>query len=246
MAAVTIDGTGTVATQGSSAGALTIKSTTLTVSSSATVLVALLGLGGGSSTITSVTWDTSTQTMTQLATINSTVGTASMSIYGLLSPHIGNLILNATWTGAKSSDLIGLSFFNSATDTIANCFPNTTTKSSNGANASITVTSKTSDIAVSGFCQSAVNFVSINQTQIWLDNSHNASAGARSSGAATVTFTCSDGGASTPYAAAAVDISGPLTTTSEDQYHQPWSSVGRKIYMIATRPADREIGIRTG
>ncbi len=244
--AVTVDATGTVATQGSSAGAITIKSTTLTTHTSATVLVALLGLGGGSSTITSVTWDTSAQTMTQLATINSTVGTASMSIYGLLNPNIGNLVLNATWTGAKSSDLIGISFFGSATDTIANCFPNTTTKSSNGANASITVTSKTSDIAVSGFCQSAVNFVSITNTQIWLDNSHNASVGARSSGAATVTFTCSDGGASTPYAAAAVDISGPLTTTSEDQYHQPWSSVGKKTYIIGTREAGGSIGLGTG
>ncbi len=244
--AVTVDATGTVATLGSS-GPVTIKSTTLTTHTSATVLVALLGLAGGSSTITSVTWDTSTQTMTQLATINSTSGGNSMSIYGLLNPHIGNLVLNATWTGTKSSDLIGISFFGSATDTIANCFPNTATKSSNAANASITVTSKTSDIALAGFCQGSFNFVSITNTQIWLDNSHNASVGARSTGAATVTFTCSDGGNSTPYAAAAVDISMPAATaTSEDQYHQPWSSVGQKKYMIGTREAGDSIRLGTG
>ncbi|SRR6266704_390865 len=244
---VTVDGTGTVATQGSSAGSTTIKSTTLTVSSSATVLVAIFGLAAGSSIITSVTWDTSTQTMTQLATINSTDSAHSTSIYGLLAPHAGNLILNATWTAAKASNLIGVSFFNTATDTLANCFPNTATKSSNAANYSVTVTSKTSDIAVAGFCSGTTNIVSITGTQLWLDNSHNASAGARSSGAATVTFTCSDGGVSNPYAAAAVDIAGPtVTATSEDQYHQPWSSVGQKKYMIGTREAGDSIRLGTG
>lgn len=204
--AVAVDATGTTATGGS---VTTFDFTGITVGSGSNrALIYMIYFAGGAAVPTGITvnWDQlgTPQAMTSLKT--QTLNTNELiAIYGLRNPTAGNKTLRATWTNAQTptSDAISFTGVDQVSD--ATAFPNANNNSGVSTAASISITSATNNIpVVTGGTGNA--FTVPNQTVIF----HNGAGvgdhvGQRAAGAASVSFT-STNGAATNWAYVGCDV----------------------------------------
>lgn len=209
----------------------------LTVSSSATSMLVMLSMASTNPGTTTVSWDSSTQFLTQLAVVNSTAGSSNSqcSLWGLLSPHPGNFFARALWVNNISAAIEVFSFFNTPTDTIANCFPHTSSGTGVSQLPSVTITSQSSDMAL-GLFASISTVDSVDNTQVYIQNTNACKSGAnRSSGQASITLGASIA-ASAAWVSAAVDVAAAAgsAATSIFGYGNSWTSTGRVVRIIGT------------
>lgn len=229
MTAVTLDSTGS---PNFVTGGFNL-SCQITISASATSLLVWLTFSTAPGFMT-VSWNSSTQFLTQLTTANST-GSNVGHLWGLLSPAAAvNTLVRATWSNAANATLNAVSFFNTPTDTLANCFQNVTTASSVGQLPKITVTSQTSDMAVGVFGSSAT-IDSVDNTKIYILNTGTTkSAANNANGAASITLGSSTG-TSAVWVSMGVDVFAAAAVSGIVPFQTPsWAALPTKYSFIGT------------
>lgn len=229
MAAVTLDSTGNpnFTTGGTNLACQ------ITISASATSLLVWLTFSTAPGIIT-VSWNSSTQFLTQLTTATST-GNNVAQLWGLLSPAAAvNTLVRTTWTNAANATLNAVSFFNTPTDTLANCFQHVTTASSAGQLPKITVTSQTSDMAI-GIFGSSATIDSVDNNSIYILNTGTTKSAANSAnGAASVTLGSSTG-TSAVWVAMGVDVFAAAAVSGIVPFQTPsWAALPIKYSFIGT------------
>jgi trimeric autotransporter adhesin len=193
----------------------TLTNSSLTVSSGATALLAILVFDCFSAVPSGVAvkWDNAgtPQTMTLLATINSAATNVLVQLYGLVSPTTGNKNLTATWTNGCQAILTALSFTGTSTASVAAAFANAGTNTGTSGSPTVTLTSAVNNISVcvSETTHTNTSLTATGSTNIFL-RGFNAAVGSfggiasRAPGASSVVWTVAP--TATEWAIAGVDV----------------------------------------
>lgn len=215
-AAVTLDACGTSdVTAGNGTTTVTsVNFTNLTIASGSNrALVVVLNFGVATISGLTVVWDSggANQSLTQINTANGTGGVvARADLWGLVNPVIGNKTLTVSWTTASDIYVDACSFAGVDQTGGATSFPNSTSVTGSGilTTLSTTVTSAIGDYVLAGFTVTGSGFSSVNNTQVFIDNTGAGCCNAAANnaiGAASVTMT-GNFGAATSSAAVGTDI----------------------------------------
>lgn len=152
----------------------TISLTTFTVGSgSKRYLVAGICWNPQANSISSLAWDPSgtNQALTQITTVNVSGAVGRCELWGLVAPTSGNKTLTATFSSSTTQVVMGAISFTGVNQT-GNASPSTvvpaTPVSGAGASPSITITSGTTHLTVSGGADSDSTSAT-NKTQAWLN-----------------------------------------------------------------------------
>lgn len=197
--AVAVDATGTV--NSTSTAGTTFNYTGITVGSGSNrALVFLLAISGANTaTGATAVWDSgaTNQSMTLVKTLNY-AGTnhGTLWYFCLRNPTAGLKTLAVSWTGSAGHSACAISFTGVDQSSDANAFPHSNSATAANGTLSMAVTSATGNIPV---VLGATGTISApNQTQIFLDaTAPDDAGGQRAAGAASVTFTWTNGSATT-------------------------------------------------
>jgi hypothetical protein len=177
----------------------------------------------GTTTSPSANWDQlgTPQALAQVPSAAAT-NTGRVELWGLVNPTSGAKQLKVSWTTSRDVYVNQLSYTGVDQTGGATSFPHGTSATGTGNNptASVTVTSATNNAVVAAHF-SAGSFLSVNNTQTFLDNvAANASgAGNRAAGAATVTLTGSiSGGPSVAWIAVGCDLAAVAVSTDTGEW----------------------------
>lgn len=211
--AVTVD---TAAAAASGAGFSAFPN--MTVASGATVLLAWIHTTAATSAFTAA-WGAQSMTLLTSA-VN---GNTKVQLFGLLAPSSGFNGVNLTWTGSSNFVACCISFFGTATDTLANAFTNATTNTGSGTSATVTITGGVSgNISVAGVTGAGATITSITATSstgVFADSTNFAAGGARAPSTASVAWTGTI--ASGAWAICAVDVAAPVVVAPTLAWHRP-------------------------
>ena len=212
--AVTVDATATLASSPNTA-VTTITNSSLTVGAGATALLAILVTDGFTTNPTSIVvkWDNAgtPQTMTSVASRQSTNSNILLNLYGLVNPTAGNKNLTATWTTGVPAMLDAISFNGTITTSVATAFLHAATNLGTSGSPSQPLTSAVGNIAVAceGSTGTITSLIATGSTSIF-NSTFGSSFGnfgcaaSWAPGAASITFTGSP--TSTEWDTAGVDI----------------------------------------
>jgi hypothetical protein len=163
----------------------TLDNGNLTIGSAANMVLVAQIVFRGAITSQTMVWDPAgaNQSMSLIQT-KSSAGSLVSQLWGLVAPVSGNKICRAAWTTSQISFLNCTSFSGADQTGGTTTFPNGVGATAASGSPSITVTSKTGDMAVE--TAAGVNVLSVpTQTQLWQVG---AQGGQRAAGAATVSF----------------------------------------------------------
>ena len=149
--ALTVDAKAAALTEISAVNGTTGKtSTNLTVTASATGLLASLCFDG-SANLGSIAmhWDaTSTNVaMTQIGTTTYVAGVGQIALFGLVSPVSGAKTLKATWTGTGTGYMASMSFAGSVSSSVAAAFTNFNSATPTGSTGTFNITGASGNYA---------------------------------------------------------------------------------------------------
>jgi len=194
------------------AGAVTLTNSNLTVGAGATALLAWLAFDAINFFPTGVTvkWDNAgtPQTMTQVGETSSGNTNVNVYLFGLLNPTAGNKNLTATWTSSVPAALSAVSFNGSLNATIAATFLHLATNSGTSGTPSLSVTSATGNyIGTLGASTAAMtSWTATGSAELFTftDASSENFRGAYAPGASTLAWTA--GATSTEWCAVGIDV----------------------------------------
>jgi hypothetical protein len=225
--AVAVDVTGTQADSG--VNVTSFNYTGITVGSGSNrALVFLLYINGGGTAPASVTatWDSggTNQAMTLITSKANANAVDIVYVFGLRAPTSGNKTLAVSWTNAATYAADAISFTGVDQTSDATAFPNPNTAQAVSTTPSVVITSAVNNIPVA-IAGTGNAFTVPNQTTIFHDGlSAGDALGQRAAGAASVTFSCTNGNASWAYAGcdvAQVAAGGVITLGGTAKFYAP-------------------------
>ncbi len=175
--------------------ATSVDFTNLTVGTGANrALVVTLAFSNQAITGLTVTWDNggTNQACTLIGAINSGGINGRAVLYGLVAPTSGAKTLHVAWTGSTSVTVSAVAYTGVDQTGGTTSFAHFNSASaSSGSSVSVTITSAVGNAVVASQAIGNTTFTSVNNTQVYIDNSPavGSAAANRAVGAATVTMT---------------------------------------------------------
>lgn len=207
--AVVVDATGTADSTATNGTSFNYTGITVGSGSNRALIFILVtsNAGGNFATGATATWDSggTNQAMTviksQQATGDNNLGV--VWIFGLRNPVAGNKTLAVAWTNANGHGACAISFTGVDQTSDAIAFPNSNSATATSGGLSLAITSAAGNIPITGATAGTIS--APNQTQIFLDTvAIDDGGGQRAAGAASVTFTWTNG--ATQWAMAGCDV----------------------------------------
>lgn len=233
MGIVLFDAKGTASKYTSAPAGANVDFTALTVGSAQNrAMVAMAcyeGNAGGAQAITA-TWDAlgaggPPQPMTLIGDALSSNGADNVRLFGLVAPRSGNFTLRFATTAGCSSDFYvdAISFSGVDQTGGTTTFRNFNTNEVASSSISLVVSSAAGEIVVAAVTAKEFFITSVNNTEIFIDNSaiHAQGAGNYASGAASVTMSAVFGGALTTSSIGGVSIKAALVAYTDLEEFTP-------------------------
>lgn len=133
-------------------------------------LVGILGTGRANITSPAATWNS--VSMTNVVSKQASANEATTTLFGLVNPATGNLLLSCSWTGSIDA-VLGMIAMSGVDQTTPVVTANNQTASGTGASGSVTITSAANDLTLAALTNGsgAAQTVSITtQTSLYANN----------------------------------------------------------------------------